>query len=208
MQRSQYNNNGSLALVKKFLEDDGTGNPQIQLYYEFIFDNDNNLISRTQNNLNTNNEWFVYGKIDFGVDKEFLYNEAQFPENIDFPMQEGFSFYNRRSYTDNYSSNSQQELIHSSRVIYYYSDEQTSIKDNVANTSTLVYPNPASNVIHFSNELDPRDKIEVYAVTGQLVLSATPSQSNSIEISGLEPGTYLLQIKGKSKAKKGVFIKR
>ena len=70
-----------------------------------------------------------------------------------------------------------------------------------------VYPNPVTETLFISSEGITIEKIKVYSISGQIILSSENVQ-NSIDVSGLSEGLYFLEIfssEGKSILK---FIKR
>jgi hypothetical protein len=56
---------------------------------------------------------------------------------------------------------------------------------------TLIYPNPCHDHIHIVSELKP-DRINMYNLNGQKILST--ENTNSIDVSNINPGVYLIQI--------------
>lgn len=72
----------------------------------------------------------------------------------------------------------------------------------------LIVPNPATNQIQFDNLSEPITQIFIYSPAGRLVYSETNPSNNSIELSTLSSGMYLIQIKTTSdKIYFGRFIK-
>jgi hypothetical protein len=68
----------------------------------------------------------------------------------------------------------------------------------------LVYPNPANNVVYFSNVV-ANSSIEVYNMSGKLVLSSTII-ANSLDISKLNSGIYVAQISDGDQTESVKFI--
>ncbi len=79
---------------------------------------------------------------------------------------------------------------------------------NIENDKTLeIYPNPASNVLAFKSE-QTYDTYQLYNITGQVVLSGNVKTVNSINVSALSSGQYILYLKGaSSSAHRAVTIK-
>lgn len=73
--------------------------------------------------------------------------------------------------------------------------------NDLDNNNFKIYPNPVSDVLHFNSKITP-EQISVYNIAGQKVLSAT--NSSTINVSSLSPGTYVVSsvIKGKTINKK------
>ncbi len=57
------------------------------------------------------------------------------------------------------------------------------------------------------NNLSEKDNINVYDISGQLVLFKQNIQQNVIDISMLNPGMYFIKIIGISSSKKLKFVK-
>lgn len=55
--------------------------------------------------------------------------------------------------------------------------------------STTVYPNPASDYIHISTELDEHITNKIYNINGQLIMTST---EKDINVSSLRNGIYML----------------
>ena len=56
-----------------------------------------------------------------------------------------------------------------------------------------VYPNPVSETLIITSEGVPIEKIKVYSISGQIILTSENVQ-NSIDVSGLSEGFYFLEI--------------
>ena len=72
------------------------------------------------------------------------------------------------------------------------------------------YPNPTGNVLNICSKKQPNiSDISVYNILGQLVLaSANFNQSETLDVSSLKPGSYVIRVnsdKGTSTAK---FLKK
>ncbi len=60
-------------------------------------------------------------------------------------------------------------------------------------SKTLIYPNPAKDVVNISSSSDI-STVKIMDITGKLVLSATTLSNNSINVSNLKTGVYILNI--------------
>lgn len=67
---------------------------------------------------------------------------------------------------------------------------------NFDNDNTFfVYPNPAQNEIHFNNPKGLNlDEVSIYDITGKLVLSSQGVANNTIDVSRLQSGVYMIKI--------------
>lgn len=68
-------------------------------------------------------------------------------------------------------------------------DPKTYIIGNVDDESFRVYPNPTTSVLYVNGSVG---KVRMYDVFGNLVLTYDLSQSNSMDLSTLQPGMYIL----------------
>jgi uncharacterized delta-60 repeat protein len=70
-----------------------------------------------------------------------------------------------------------------------------SFEGNYYNNITL-FPNPLNNILNFSyNDSDKVSEILVYDLTGQLVLKSVKIEDNSLNVSDLSKGIYIVKIK-------------
>jgi len=81
-------------------------------------------------------------------------------------------------------------------------EDPVGISENKMN-SFAVYPNPARNIIHLTG-VSPTEKVIIYSVDGQIVLTTTAS---SIDISSLENGKYFIESKINGISTRAQFIK-
>ena len=82
------------------------------------------------------------------------------------------------------------------------SAEETSKKEIIA-----IYPNPVSDVLHVSMKINKEQKVEIYNMEGRKALEAMiNSNKNTINVSNLPTGDYILTIKGMEISTK--FIKK
>ena len=73
----------------------------------------------------------------------------------------------------------------------YEFDSTLSISDLNLDTSLLIYPNPATDIINISST-KPITKIKVFDMSGKQILKVL--NTNKINITSLKPGLYLLRI--------------
>lgn len=79
-----------------------------------------------------------------------------------------------------------------SNVLRIPRDEIVGIHDP-APTATLVYPNPADDLIEVITGVE--SAVQIYSVQGQLVRNLTASEvNNPIDVSTLPPGLYIIRI--------------
>lgn len=116
----------------------------------------------------------------------------------------------------NYSNIILDELVITAGGLYTYVglDAFTWVKDtglvlavaDVKNRkdSFQVYPNPTSDRINFKN-IESIEKVEIYDMSGKLAISS--ENATSINVSKLEKGTYIVQVKTKNEVESSRFIK-
>ena len=88
-----------------------------------------------------------------------------------------------------------------SDVLRFYEDILSDISENDLNNNSLkIYPNPAIDMLFVECRVETEITIELYDVTGQLVLKSQSEKPNQgkvkseIDISSLPEGIYLVQI--------------
>lgn len=77
---------------------------------------------------------------------------------------------------------------------YEYNDTSTAVSE-ISTTEISVYPNPATSIINVSGS---SNIVYLYDLSGNMVLSQDLSVSNSINLSQLSKGVYLLNVDGES----------
>jgi serine protease AprX len=64
-----------------------------------------------------------------------------------------------------------------------------------ADNTFFVYPNPAQNEIHFNNPKGlSLDEVSIFDITGKMVLSAQGVTNNTLDVSRLQSGVYMVKI--------------
>jgi hypothetical protein len=61
-------------------------------------------------------------------------------------------------------------------------------------TSVNIYPNPARDKIYF-DALKGKNNVQLFAVSGQLVLEKYVTNQEAVDVSSLQPGLYFVQLK-------------
>lgn len=76
----------------------------------------------------------------------------------------------------------------------YICNTTTGLNDNsIERQNISIYPNPSSNFIHINSE--KAFELQVFNLTGQLVLSITALQNEKIDVSGFSNGVYMIRVK-------------
>ena len=86
---------------------------------------------------------------------------------------------------------------------YYWTNKDceyiTGIEQLSSETSAAVYPNPCSEYINISNKNEGLLEVRLYNLSGVLLFNENvSSNSNSIDVSKLSKGTYLLKIRSQT----------
>lgn len=64
-----------------------------------------------------------------------------------------------------------------------------------ADNEFFVYPSPANNEIHFNNTKEyTLDEVSIYDITGKLVIDTGKVTNNTIDVSALQSGVYMVKI--------------
>jgi hypothetical protein len=96
------------------------------------------------------------------------------------------------------------------RETFYYSGAQITLAAIQPFAPEIkVYPNPASNTVYFSlgDETLSRTEIKIIDLSGKTMIIKTLDHEGSIDISSLNNGLYLIQIKTGEKVFTRKFIK-
>jgi len=69
----------------------------------------------------------------------------------------------------------------------------------------LIYPNPVKEILHFKTEIKELKKVTISSICGKTLISS--HQNNTINVSTLKKGIYILQVYGTHKSQMGLFFK-
>lgn len=58
----------------------------------------------------------------------------------------------------------------------------------------VLYPNPSSEIIKIKSDVEEELEVKIYSLTGQLVKKGTFLSNQSIDVSALSQGLYLVQV--------------
>ncbi len=108
---------------------------------------------------------------------------------------------------NNYTTNYHSFVIKTDSTGYY----QGLGTHSTTTVPISVYPNPAANTLNINHQnLPTAQTVQVYNLTGQLVLQQALQQNNTtISVAGLQVGVYMLQIKaGNTLAQQKVVVWR
>ena len=78
-------------------------------------------------------------------------------------------------------------------IVFSFDASILSTKDNVIENFSF-YPNPAKNIINFSNTKNSVSKVQIFNIIGKKVLETKSIKNNSLNISDLKKGIYFLRV--------------
>lgn len=84
-----------------------------------------------------------------------------------------------------------------------WDDSFLSIDEEVSVSEFKIYPNPANTFISIGQK--PADLIQVYSISGKLLKQST--KSNTLQVSDLAPGVYLIRVKDPARSESARFVK-
>lgn len=85
--------------------------------------------------------------------------------------------------------------------------KQTASVDDVFTSKTAIYPNPASQFVNISSELEI-NKVDIYNLLGKKVMTTDTLNNNVLEVSNLSSGIYMMKlVSGNLVASKKLIIK-
>jgi Secretion system C-terminal sorting domain len=77
------------------------------------------------------------------------------------------------------------------------------------NNTISVYPNPVDNLLKISNANFTIEKLEIYNLLGEKIISKTSANSlTEIDVSNLNSGVYFIMVTGENKTDKTTFVKK
>ncbi|KGO84204.1 hypothetical protein Q763_00210 [Flavobacterium beibuense F44-8] len=108
-----------------------------------------------------------------------------------------------------YCSNSVSNTSENPVVVTMNPDCSLGINDPVVNSQVTLYPNPTSNILNIT--LPDNNTVTDYwiiDVTGKTLLKGAFPNSNSIDVSSLSNGTYILKLTGGNSQTAHMFIRK
>lgn len=76
--------------------------------------------------------------------------------------------------------------------------EITGVNDVASESQSIsLYPNPASSEV-FVSGIEGKQTVEIYSISGVLVMKASVENGSAINISNLRQGIYILKVDGKT----------
>jgi PKD repeat protein len=157
----------------------------------FSYDREGSIYTFTPENLNYNNYLWDFGNGNSSasmVATEDFKNQSNQSINVSLNVVDGFECTSEKS-----------ENI----VLPNFANIE-----GLSSGSVKIYPNPAKEVLHIEANGITIASFEVYDITGKLVLKSTESRLwNSIDISSLNTGNYLLLLQNGQENSKILFTK-
>lgn len=199
-------NNNIIEEINYYLNEDSTFVNNSKT--EYVFDANNNL------NEETSYEWEEDDSLWIGTDKQVLnYNTSYSFEDLILPFLDNQSllyFSNMLNTFEVYSfdENSNSWYLNGQSSLHYNEQNTTNLK-NLRSGTIEVYPNPTSNWVNFSFEMDPKNSLfELFDVNGRKVLAKTISSKNPVDLTPLNEGIYIYNLHLNGEIKSGKLIKK
>jgi hypothetical protein len=202
-----YDQNNNLnEEINYYLNEDSTFENNSKT--EYVFDANNNL------NEEIYYVWEEDDSIWIGTDKTVLnYNTSYSFEDLILPFTDNQSlsyFSNMLNTFEAYSfdENSNSWYLNEQLSLHYNEQNTTNLK-NLRSETIEVYPNPTSNWVNFSFEIDPKNSLfELFDVNGRRVLAKTISSKNPVDLTLLNEGIYIYNLHLNGEIKSGKLIKK
>lgn len=84
-------------------------------------------------------------------------------------------------------------------ILAQVNQQNLEVQELALNEKIVVYPNPTMNSISFQTEKSlENEKVSIVNLSGQIVAKKQISSSNSIDLSELQTGVYLIQFENKT----------
>lgn len=79
-------------------------------------------------------------------------------------------------------------------ILVQVNEQSLEVAEFEISETTIVYPNPTHSSISFKSTSDlTREKVAVYGVNGQLMMERSINSNNSVDLSELASGIYVIQ---------------
>lgn len=155
---------------------------------------------------------FITARNSGGKELVAVYNPSSSSKTFSYSFNtpSGAYYINSKSYGTSPSFSASSSTItvpaHSYVVISNMSDPSSvkGVEAEIAEDEVVIYPNPAENVIYVNS--NDSAKVEIYSLSGALVRSV--SDSNSVDISSLMRGTYVVKVTTDTKVSYTKLIKK
>lgn len=79
-----------------------------------------------------------------------------------------------------------------------FASQPYAIEEFDAQSSLLLYPNPATTYFKIAGEEQQQLQIQIYSVTGQLLLSTYKDANDNVDVSTLPSGMYFVKVNGQT----------
>ena len=149
-----------------------------------------------------------------GMENRFAPAERNKPNDVDnFKMIEIDEPTANQEYelTITKSNNSPEAIKNFSIIISGLANESLNVIKHTKNLNTLtIFPNPSTDVIHIiANEGHSPSDYSIYNISGKLIKKGSFSiHQNSLNISDLTPGSYLLKLSGNNTDETHQIVKK
>lgn len=109
--------------------------------------------------------------------------------------------------TGNYYSTRRKVTTANAVLSVFDNTTPASVKEYGQSAAVSIYPTPATDVLHVDMQSTQPVQASVFNTAGQMVYNA-PLQNDRVDISALQPGVYILQLKGSDINTTAQFIKQ
>lgn len=123
--------------------------------------------------------------------------------NYEYDDKGRLAYYEKLFYDLQYNSWEVQEA----HTYFYNPLKSTPLENHVLKNKLIVFPNPATNIISVKGVSNDNIKYEIMNLFG-ITIQKGCLTTNTIDVSGLKQGTYLLKIVGSGEIKVCRFIKK
>jgi hypothetical protein len=91
---------------------------------------------------------------------------------------------------------------------YYFSETCTLSTDRFSRAEVIIYHDPASELLYIESNNFQFNKLQIYNLQGQIIKVVNAANSESINISELAQGTYIIHLEGENGIASKKFIKQ
>ncbi|HLO89953.1 MAG TPA: T9SS type A sorting domain-containing protein [Lentimicrobium sp.] len=122
-----------------------------------------------------------------------------------FESTETFNLTNYRWFANNFGEVATLSIDQESIQFQYLSAIIINVPDVGFTSKINIYPNPAGDILYIDGN-NPVTKVEIYSVSGQLIL--TSNNKNAVDISSLDSGVYVSKVYMNGMQSTSKFIKK
>lgn len=204
---NDYDTKNNLISEKIFEGDVTSVNLYENKHDEYSYDEFNNLKEHINYKMNPVGELLPIRKIEYTYNTTNTSNEILLPK-ADFYLNLINDKFSHQLINVNVSFYNNNNWANSNFIYFFYSENASSIQNNIENNNSILYPNPAKNYFQIKDlDIDYPAVIEIIDYKGRLIKTTIIEPNELINIQNLSAGQYFYNIRSGNKITTGNFVK-